>query len=408
MEGGLLEFFNVTMEHANNSAYFFFKVEGTFIAEDSHIEWLTGQFVTGGGIKVVGGTVELTDTTLHDCEVQGVYVEGREGSVLMDNCSLERMQYGVHVNQHGNATLRNGCSIKEFSKAGVLVNFGKVDVSDTTIVSDKTANSQGVAARSSTVTLSDLDINEVRAEGIELADGATGTLTDCVIRNCTVGIRMDDSSADILRCSASECVDGINLLMSDPAVTDCSLVDNFNGVSSKDCSDGYSLENCVIGGNSQYGIYAVGKGLSETGTVWTHAGEGNGIARVIQWWSLGVNVSDKQGIPVNNAMVTVRFANGTRVTNQTTDALGSVRDIKLEGHRVENDGTVVDLPKYQVRIDRGARFAEKDVLMESDKVLVVALGDEPSITDSGWFWTIPVIVVLLVIVIVGYWWFRVR
>jgi hypothetical protein len=357
---------------------------------------------------VVGGTVELYDTHLHDCEVQGVYVEGRDGSALLDNCTLEYLEYGVHVSQLGNATVRNGTSIKAYSKAGVIVNFGEADVSDTTISSDETANSQGVAARGSTITLKDVDVQDVRAEGVELADGTTGTLTDVVIRDCTVGVRLDDSTASLLRCSVSDCLDGLNLLLSNPTVTDCTLVDNYNGVSSKDCSDGYSLENCVIGRNSQYGVYAIGKGLSETGTVWTHQGEGNGIARVIQWWSLDVNVTDKDGIPVSSAEVTVRFANGTKVTNQSTDALGSVRDIALEGHRVESDGTIVEQPKYDVRIDKGKRFAEKDVLMDRDKTLTVALGEEPSITDSGWFWAIPVIVVLLIVVIVGYWWFRIR
>jgi hypothetical protein len=337
-----------------------------------------------------------------------VYVEGRDGSALLDNCTLRDLKYGVHVNQFGNATMRNGTSIKRFSNAGVIVNFGEAVVSDTTMVSDGTANSQGVAVRGSTITITDVDIYDVRAEGVELADGATGTLTDCVIRNCTVGVRMDDSTADLLRCSMSDCLDGLNLLLSNPTVTDCSLVDNFNGVSSKDCTDGYTLETCVIGRNSQYGVYAIGKGLSETGTVWTHLGEDNGIARVIQWWSLDVNVTDKDGIPVSSAEVVVRFANGTKVTNQSTDALGSVRDIELEGHRVGNDGTVVEQPKYDVRIEKGKRFAEKDVLMDRDKTLTVALGEEPSITDSGWFWAIPIIVVLLVVVIVGYWWFRIR
>jgi hypothetical protein len=46
--------------------------------------------------------------------------------------------------------------------------------------------------------------------------------------------------------------------------------------------------------------------------------------------------------------------------------------------------------------------------MDKSKLLVVALGEQPSITDTDWFWTIPVIVVLLVVVIVGYWWFRIR
>lgn len=408
MEGGLLEFDNVSLLHDNLSAYFFFKVEGTFVAHGSEIEWLTGQFVEGGGIKVSGGTVELYDTYLHDCKVQGVYVENNGGTALLDNCTLERMEYGVHVNEFGKATLRNGCRMDQFTKAGVLVNFGEADVSETTLRSDKTGNSQGVAARGSKVTISDSDIYDVHSEGIELVDGADGSITDSRIWNATVGIRMDGSAADVLRCSITDCVDGLNLHVSSPTVTDCVLVDNFNGVSSKDCSDGYSLDTCVIGRNSQYGVYAIGKGFSETGTSWTHEGDDNGIARVIQWWSLDVNVTDKDAIPISSAKVVVRYMNGTKVTNRTTDALGSVRDIELEGYRIGNDGTTNEQGKYQVYIEKDERFAEKGVKMDRNKVLTVVLGEEPSVTNSNWFWSIPIIVVLLVIVVVGYWWFRIR
>ncbi len=408
MEGGLLEFDNTSLLHDNLSRYFFFKVEGTFIAKNSEIDWLTGQFVTGGGIKVEGGTVELYDTYLHDCEVQGVYVKGNGGTALLDNCTLERMQYGVHVTDGGKATLRNGCVVNGFTRAGMLVNFAEAEISDSSISSDTSGNSQGVAARSSQITLEDTSISDVLQEGVELADGSSGSITDCTIRNCTVGIRMDDSSAEILRTSVTECVDGLNLFLSDPTVTDCSLVDNFNGVSSKDCSDGYSLDNCVIARNSQYGIYAIGKGLSETGTVWELDGEGNGIARAIQWWTLDVNVTDKDAIPISSAKVVIRFDNGTKVTNRTTDALGSVRDIVLEGHRIANDGTMEEQGKYQIYIEKGERFAEKGVSMDKDKVLTVILGDEPDITESGWFWAIPVIVGLLIIVVGAYWYFRIR
>ncbi len=408
MQGGLLEFDNVSLLHDNLSAYFFFKVEGTFIAHDSEMEWLTGQFVTGGGIKVVGGTLEMYDTYLHDCEVQGVYVEGNGGTALLDRCILERMEYGVHVNDFGKATLQNSCVVDAFSKAGVLVNFGEAEVSDTSFSSDKTGNSQGVAARGSEVTLSDTDIHDVHSEGVELTDGSSGAITDCRIWNSTVGIRMDGSSAEVVRTSISDCVDGLNLFVSDPTVTDSVLVDNFNGVSSKDCSDGYTLDGCVIGRNSQYGIYAIGKGMSETGTTWTHEGEGNGIARVIQWWSLDVNVTDRDAIPISSARVIVRFANGTRAANGTTDALGSVRDFQLEDYRIENDGTTSEQGKYQVYIEDRERFAEKGVKMDRNKLIVVVLGEEPSITNTNWFWAIPIIVILLVVIVVGYWWFRIR
>jgi len=407
-EGGLLEFENASLLHDNLSRYLFFKVEGTFIAHDSEIEWLTGQFVTGGGIKVVGGTVEMYNTYLHDCEVQGVYVEGNGASVLLDNCRLEFMQYGVHVNDKAKATLRNGCTIEQFTRAGVLVNFGEADISEAKLVSDKTGGSQGIAARSSEITVSSTEINNVHTEGIELTDDATGTISDCYIWNCTVGIRISASSAEVEDCTIQNCLDGFNLFQSAPNISRTIMSDNFNGVSSKDCAPGYSVKDCTIGRNSQYGIYAIGKGLSESGTTWSFESEDNGIARVIQWWMLDVNVTDKDAIPISSAKVIVRASNGTKMANKTTDALGTVRDIELEGYRIENSGTITTSDKYLVRIEKGKRWAEKGVTMDMNKVLIVVLGEEPDITDNAWFWAIPIIVVTLIVIVVGYWWFRVR
>jgi parallel beta-helix repeat protein len=407
-EGGLLEFHNVSLLHDNLSAYFFFKVEGRFVAYDSEIEWLTGQFVTGGGIKIVGGEVEMYNTHLHDCEVQGIYVENEGGSVLLDNCKLEQMQYGVHLNDGGNATIRNGTSIELFSRAGVLVNHAGAHVSNSTVMSDDSSLTQGIAARGSEIIVVDTVIHDIHNEGIELADEASAVITNCEIYNCTVGIRLSSSSANIWSSNIHDNVDGLNLWQSDPNVRQTHLVDNFNGISSKDCSPGYELEDCIIGGNIQYGIYAIGKGLSHTGTTWTFQGNGNTIARIIQWWLLDVNVTDKDGIPIAGAKVIVRTSNGTRLTNKTTDALGSVRDIELEGYRIDNDGTNSTAQSYEVRIEAGERWVEKSTKMDGNKVLIVALGDEPSITDNVWVLVIPIVIVLLIVVSVIYWWRNVR
>lgn len=408
MEGGLLEFDNASLLHDNLSAYFFFKVEGRFVAHDSEIDWLTGQFATGGGIKVVGGEVEMYDTYLHNCEVQGIYVEKSGGTVLLDNCTLMNMSHGVHVNNKGKATLRNGCVIDRFSRAGVLANFAQVDISDTFMRSDATAGAQGLAARGSEITVVDTQIADLHNEGIELADGASGTITDCRIWNCTVGIRMSASTAEVEGTEIYDCLDGINLYQSTPNITGCLLYDNFNGVSSKDCALGYSLEDCTIGRNTQYGIYVIGKGMSESGTSWTFEGEVNTIARIIQWWLLDVNVTDSDAIPIPGANVIVRSNNGTKVMNKTTDALGAVRDIELEGHRIENDGTNSTQEKYQLRVEKGVRWSEHKVRMDKSKGITVQLGEVPTITESAWFWTIPVIVALIIIIVVAFWWFRIR
>ncbi len=408
-EGGLLEFDNVTLLHQNLSAYLFFKVEGRFVCHDSYIEYLTGQFVTGGGIKVVNGEMEMYDTRISDCKVQGVYVEGPNGDVLLDNVTMDSIEVGVHVAGQGTATLQNGCFLDLYTKAGVLINHGEAHISNSTLFGDRSNETQGIAARGAQITVSDSVIHNNRNDGIELTEESSAHIVNTEIYDSIVGIRMTSSSAEIVECKIYDCVDGLNIFLSDPKVRRTQLIDNLNGISSKECAPGYLLEDCTIGGNTQYGVYAISEGFEENGTQWaTDQGVDNTIARLVQWWLLDVNVTDKSGIPVSGARVIVRDSGGTEIFDGTTDALGSVRDIELEGSRVENDGTEIVEKSYQVRIEDGERWAEHKVLMDQDKTLQVSLGEAPAITDSPYFWAVPVILVLLVVVTVGYWWFRVR
>jgi hypothetical protein len=408
-EGGLLEFDNVTLLHENLSAYLFFKVEGRFVCRDSYIEYLTGQFVTGGGIKVVNGEVEMYDTRISDCQVQGVYLEGPDSNVLLDNVTMDSIQYGVHVTGQGTVTLQNGCFLDLYTRAGVLVNRGEAHISNTTFFGDRSNETQGIAARESQITVFDSVIHNNRNDGIELTEESSAHIANTEIYDSIVGIRMTSSSAEIVECRIYDCVDGLNIYLSDPKVRRTHLIDNLNGISSKECAPGYLLEDCVIGGNTQYGVYAISEGFVETDTQWTTAlGVDNTIARWVQWWLLDVNVTDKSGIPVSGARVIVEDSEGTEVFVGTTDALGSVRDIELEGSRIENDGTESVQRSYLVRIEDDERWAEQKVKMDQDKVLQVSLGEAPTITDSPYFWAVPVVLVLLFVVTIGYWWFRIR
>ncbi|HIH01223.1 TPA: right-handed parallel beta-helix repeat-containing protein [Thermoplasmata archaeon] len=411
--GGVLEFDNVTMAPDNGSALFYFKVSGRFDCRDSHIAHLTGQFATGGGIKCVDGEVEMNNTRITDCKVQGVYVDGPQAKVVLDNCIIDDVEYGVHVLRGGTATLRNGSTIDGFSRAGVLINTGEAHLSNSTLVasSDKRNHtlSQGVAARNAQITVFDSVIRDCAEDGIELTDESSAHMINTEVGECKVGVRMTSSSAEIVEGRIHDCVDGMNILLSDPKVRRSHLVDNTNGVASKDCAPGYLLEDCTIGGNAQYGIYAVGEGLRETGTKWTSdGGAPNTLGRLLQMWKLDVNVTDRAAIPVSGAVVEVKTGDGDLVFNSTTDALGQVRDIELEGWLVASDGTNVTQKPYQVRIEKGDRWAEKSVTMDTNKALIVGLGEAPSITDSPFFWAVPVIIVILVVVAIAYWWFYVR
>ena len=241
MDTGVLEFDNVTLKpwNSSRSEHFFIKVEGRFVAEDSVFEHLTGEFVSGGGIKCVDGTVELTDTRISNCEVQGVYVEGSGGSAVLDNVTMEHLQYGVHVKDGGSVTVRNGCHFDLFTKAGVLVNIGSADVSNSTFFGDRTNETRGIAVRGGVlVSVSNTVIHECFHEGITLDEETSAGMYSVEVYNCTVGIKMSSSSAVVKDCHIHDCIDGLNLYLSDPKVRQSVITDNFNGVASKDCSPG--------------------------------------------------------------------------------------------------------------------------------------------------------------------------
>jgi hypothetical protein len=409
MKGGLLEFDNVSLLHDNLSKRFFFKVEGRFVCHDSVIDHLSGQFATGGGIKCVGGEVELFNTNISECQEQGVYVEGDGGTALLDGCTLSNLKYGVQVRDGGKATLRNGCKIEIFTKAGVHVNFGEVDVSNTTIKGSPSDETQGIAARSSKITVTHSEIGYVKHDGIELTDDSSGGIYSTNIHRATVGIRMTDSSALIVDCHLYDNLDGLNLFLSDPIVRMCHITDNINGIAAKDCTPNYTVEDCIIGNNEQLGIYAVGKGLSESGTKWTDEdGRPNGNARILQMWELGVTVSDHVGIPVNKARVTVSNADGEQVFDGLTSSLGGVLGIELEGERLDNDGNVHTQGRYVVRITKDNKEAVKSITMDMGKNLTVALGDVEVITPTTLKWIFAALIVIVCLGAVAFWWFKVR
>lgn len=406
MQGGLLRFDNVSLLRDNLSANFLMKVEGRFIAHDSHIEHLTGQFIEGGGIKCVNGEVELYNTNVTACQVQAVYVEGTKGKALLEGCLVENLQYGVHVTGGGSVTVR-GTVFERFTRAGVLINKGEGHISNSTFLGVRSSLSQGIAARDAQLQVSDCEIHEIHSEAIEMTDETWGSVTNCQIWNATVGIRMTSSSADVWSCNIRDCLDALNLLDSDPNIKSCRLTGNVNGVSSKDCSPAYELRDCIIGDNEQYGAYVVGKGFSEEGTVWEVNGRPNSIARVIQWWTLDIQVNDTADIAVAGANVVVRFSNDTRAFNGSTNALGAIRDIILEGHRVTNDGTNFTQKAYTVTITKGEREAQKKLNVNMDKSLTVFLGQGPEdATGSPWFWVVISIIVVVALAGVGLWWYR--
>ncbi len=419
-EGGTLVFDNVHLVQ-NGSYYMFFKVSGTFICRDSDLEGLTGDFTTGGGIKCVDGTVELHDTEVHHCKAMGVFAEGLDASVLLEGCTVYNMSWGLVARGGAQLVVRN-TTIELFDKFGVNADGAGLEMVDCVVNgsygdgSDLDVYTVGVGAvRSSEVTMTRAEIHQCIGEALQLVEGTTATLENCNLHNNTVGVGIDECKDEILiyitRISGN--TDGLHIKQSNNiTVRECRLVGNVNGITSKDCpGSGYILEDCHIGGNTQFGAFVIGTGFNEEGTTWTdEGGEPNGIGRLLQKWTVDIEVQDADDNPAIGAHVRLLFPDGSVAFNGSTDSVGMVQDIKLEGSRVLQDGTVVEMDDYTVKIVKGKKEAEKAFAIDRDKTITVVLGkvEEVSPLSSPYAWAIIGLLIIALLAGFGYYWVRIR
>jgi len=411
---GQITFENTTLLALNRSAYFFFKVEGRFVAHGSAIFHLSGAYYTGGGIKCVGGRVELRDTNVTDCEAMAVSVEGSAGSAVIERCNLQGKQYGITAKDGASISVHN-TTIEGFTNMGVTVSNATGDFLNCVIRSGTNSTvAKGIGARAAHLDLTGTTVSNCRTDAVELIENTTGELRDCELFNCTVGLRMTGLTGDmrVWSCRIHNNLDGINLYKSSGVVIEqCSLVRNINGIASKDCDGGYTLTGNRIADNGQFGCYVVNDGLSEEGTNWTTAeGYVNGESRVKQMWTLDLQVNDRSGRNVSGAEVLVRTANGT-VFNYTTNSFGQVAGgIVLEGYRITVNGTRVDAPGYKVTIKLGLVEAKKTVVMDRHKGLTVILGEAEKVSPLRTPLGIATIALIILAIICGaaYWYLRLR
>jgi nitrous oxidase accessory protein NosD len=411
---GQLTFENTTLLALNRSAYFFFKVEGRFVAHGSALFHLSGAYYTGGGIKCVGGTVELQDTNVTDCESMAISVEGDAGSATAERCHLQGKQYGITAKDGASISVRN-TTIDGFTNMGVTVSNATCDIYNSWINSSTESTvAKGVGARAAHLDMTGTTVSHCRSDAIELVENTTGELKDCELHHCTVGLRITGVIGDlqVRGCSIHHNLDGINIYKSsDVRIEQCTLVGNVNGIASKDCEGGYSLSGDRIGNNSQLGAYVVGKGFAEEGTTWTDVdGFVNAEARVKQMWSLDLQVNDTSGRPVSGAEIAIKSPDGT-VFNYTTNSFGKVGSgIVLEGNRITNNGTRLDAGGYKVTIKLGLVEAKKTVVMDRDKELIVILGEVEKVSPLRTPLGMATIALIVIAIICGaaYWYIRLR
>jgi hypothetical protein len=416
MDGGSLTFEDVTVESENNSKYMFFKVEGQFTAKRCSIDALSGSFLDGGGIKCAGGTVKLEDTTVKDCEAMAVYALGADARVTLENCTLTNGAYGIVAKDGATVVARNS-TIESFTKVGVTLNKAEASLVHCTVMPNTSVNgTTGIAALTSELELRDTEVRYCNEDAVELVQETTAEIVSCEVHHSMVGIRMTELDGDVTINGSRihHNLDGLNMyICAGVLIEQTLLVDNTNGLSAKDCpGDGYILRGCHIGNNTQLGAYIVGKGLHEDGTTWTDlAGHPNGVARLIQLWTLGVHVRDSDGRNVTLAKVNVQMANGTAEANYTTDSFGNVTGgIVLEGWKVLANGTRVDAGGHKITIKSGSVTVKKTVEMVEDRNLDITLGEvipvSPLRTPLGWA------VITLIFVAIGcaamYWYLRLR
>jgi len=412
---GQVTFENTTLQNMTDSNYLsIFKVEGKFVARNSALFHLSGSYLTGGGIKCVGGKVDLQDTNVTTCEAMAISVEGPSGSAVVERCNLQGKQYGITVKDGASIDVRN-TTIEGFATMGVTITNATGEFLNCNIRSDTNSTvSKGIGVRAAHLDMTGTTITNCNTDAVELVENTTGELRDCEMYNCTVGVRMTGLTGDmhVWGCRIHDNIDGMNIYMSSGvSIEQCSLVGNLNGISSKDCAGGYTLTDNRIGNNSQLGCYVVGKGFSETGTIWTDVdGHGNSKARVKQMWSLDLQVNDKSGRNVSGAVVLITTSDGTEF-NYTTNSAGKVPSgIVLEGYRIMDNGTRIDAPGYKVTITLGLVTAKKTVVMDRDKGLTVILGEAEKVSPLRTPLGMATIALIIIAILCGaaYWYIRLR
>jgi hypothetical protein len=331
MPGGSLTFERARVQADNGSQYMFFKVEGSFVAVDSYIDHLSGSFIDGGGIKCMGGTVELTNVTLDNCQSMAIFASGASARVTMEGHNITGSPYGVVAKEDATIILRN-VTLEGFTNYALQLNDAVGEVRGCHFTNAVGTASTGIGARASRLEVRETNVSYLKGgNGMELVDLTTADIVDCEVYNCSAGIRMSelDGGVTVSSTSIKGCVDGINMnVCAGVLIEGCALTLNINGVASNACpGDGYTLRNCRIGNNFQLGAYVVGKGFNEEGTVWADlSGAPNGLARMKQLWTLYVHVEDSYAVPVFGAEVNVRSANGTVNFNFSTDSAGNLTD----------------------------------------------------------------------------------
>ncbi len=419
MAGGSLTFERARVEAENYSQYMFFKVEGSFVARDSYIDHLSGSFADGGGIKCMGGTVDLTNVTIDNCQSMAIYASGASAHVTMEGHNITGSPYGVVAKEDATVILRN-VTFEGFTNYALQLNGAVGEVVGCHFTNPVTTSdgptATGIGARASELEVRDTNVSFCPGNGFELVDLTTADIVGCEVYNCTAGIRMSelDGGVTVSSTDIKGCVDAFNInVCAGILIEGCSLTRNINGVASNNCpGDGYTLRNNHIGGNFQLGAYVIGKGFNEEGTVWTDAaGTPNGIARMKQLWTLYVYVEDSNKVPVVGADIKVRSANNTLQFNYSTNSAGNVSGgIKLEGYIIDNAGTRIDAGDYKVEIKSGLNTVKKTVVMDQDRQLNLTLGDvieiSPLRTPLGWA------TIILIFVAIGagaaYWYLRLR
>ncbi len=416
MDGGSLTFEDVTVQAESRSKYMFFKVEGLFTAKRSSIDNLSGSLLDGGGIKCVNGIVELEDTTVKNSEAMAVFGSGASARISLENCTLTGGAYGIVAKDGATVTAQNS-TIETFTKVGMILNKAKATLVHTKIMPNTAVNeTTGIGALTSELELRDCEVSYCKENAVELVKETKADIISCEVHHNTVGIRMTELDGDVVvsTCRIHNNLDGLNMYMcAGVLIEQTLLVDNTNGLSSKDCpGDGYTLRADHIGNNTQLGAYVVGKGLHDDGTVWTDlAGRPNALARISQLWTLSIHVRDSDGRNVTLAEVKVRVANGSAEFNYTTDSYGNVTGgIVLEGWKVLANGTRVNAGGHRVTIRSGPSTAKKTVVMDEDKLIDITLGEvievPPLRTPLGYA------VIALIFVAIGcaaaYWYLRLR
>lgn len=339
-EGGEIIVKNSTITSSNPYYYYAFEIYGAAEIYDSEIAMVRGHF-NDGGIYIYSDSVEIINSTIHDCQFYAIIINGSSPKVI------------------GSEIYNNKAGIK-------IVDGGMPKIASSKIYSNE---KDGLTIISSSPIITECSVFK-NWRGIGCYRSAPLIERCTISENGNVGI--DASEVNGVSIKKNKIINngdaGIYIFSSDLEIETNEILGNEFGIKAE-FSD-VKCNNNNIAGNREWGVYAASTQIQLEDDVWSHGNYGyNHKGQVVRYWSLKVKVT-LSGEAIKDIQVSVWDSLGNNVWKGKTDENGDTEHIRVLEYYIDNDGKKHSLNPYKICVkSRDGKTFEKEVVMDQDRYI---------------------------------------